>query len=406
MAETNLDGPVWNPSSVIHGAERSTPPYHYAPWDQTFQPPPIPYGCPPVPSVHSQRPNQHRGNLQAYENYPPPSCPWGWQPSGRPRMMPSPYSGFTGEPMDLSGPADNVPLPNSQPGLRYFPPSLPQYSPAYDHPVPSSNSSAPFDRMQQYTGINTHAPTRNFGGPYQVPTQDRGSPPRPRQSYQHGRRPSQQESHRYSNRSFDRSERHIALPPNPAEYRPDGVQVQPTSNRRDFDNFSQDPFRLRSSSDVEEAAARMPPSSRARRLPRNVRPREFFRAPIDPNVPTAQQIQTLKEKLPRQVLGEILVDASTACDICAKDYSSIRVQPSEDEEVAVELPCGHRFGEFCIFQWFDTCIKYKNKVTCPMCRKQLIEPLGYPGAFFDALNRGPGWRAFANELRRAEWDDM
>jgi hypothetical protein len=55
---------------------------------------------------------------------------------------------------------------------------------------------------------------------------------------------------------------------------------------------------------------------------------------------------------------------------------------------------------------FDTCVTHKNKVTCPMCRKQLIEPLGYPGAFFDAMNRGPGWRAFASELRRADWADM
>jgi hypothetical protein len=367
MAEPNVDIPVWNPASVTHGAERSAPPYHHAPLDRPFQHPnynnlrdsrndmysiQIHDVCPPLQDSHAQRLNLHRGNLQAYENQRPPACPY-WQPLGRPRMIPSPYSEVAGERAGSNGPVsmDNMTFTNPQPVMHSYPNPFPLYSPGYDPSVPPSNPPAYFDRQQHYPGMIPHAPALNFGGQYHAPAQDRGSPPRPRQPHQHGRRQSQQESHRYSNRSFDRSERHMAGPPTSASYRPDGVQAQQTSNRRDFDHFSQDPFRLRSSSDAEEAAARVPPSSRARRISRNVRPREFFRAPIDPNVPTPQQVHELKEKLSKRVLSEIPLDASSTCDICAKDYSGRRVQPCEEEEMAVELSCGHRFGEFCIAQW-------------------------------------------------------
>lgn len=63
------------------------------------------------------------------------------------------------------------------------------------------------------------------------------------------------------------------------------------------------------------------------------------------------------------------------CNICQKDYSATHVAPSEDEEIAMQLPCKHIFGEHCINTWFETCKKDKLKMTCPMCRKVLIEPL-------------------------------
>lgn len=122
---------------------------------------------------------------------------------------------------------------------------------------------------------------------------------------------------------------------------------------------------------------------------------------FDPNIATPRQIQELKDKLPRHLPSELPKETSTTCDICQKDYSPKHVQPAEEEEVAIELPCGHVFGEFCIFQWFDTCKAHKNKVTCPMCRKQLVEPSRYHPALLNAISRGG--QAFqellANELR-------
>lgn len=146
-----------------------------------------------------------------------------------------------------------------------------------------------------------------------------------------------------------------------------------TSNRRSFDRYSFDLPQASTSSDADEAAARVPPSSRARQRMRGAR---FFgqRQVHDPNVASPEQIQELKGKLPRRLPSELSDAISKACDICSKDYSPIDVKPTEEAEIAIELPCGHCFGESCINTWFDTCKTHKNKVTCPMCRKLLIEP--------------------------------
>jgi hypothetical protein len=142
------------------------------------------------------------------------------------------------------------------------------------------------------------------------------------------------------------------------------------------------------------------------------------RGHFDPNIATPRQIQELKDNLMRRLPSELPDETSKACDICQKDYSAIHVQPGEEEEIAIELSCGHVFGEFCIFQWvsfereyssrrilltldqFDTCKTHKNKVTCPMCRKQLIEPSRHHQAMFYALSRNGQAYAdlLANEL--------
>jgi hypothetical protein len=71
----------------------------------------------------------------------------------------------------------------------------------------------------------------------------------------------------------------------------------------------------------------------------------------DPNLSTGRQIQELKASLPKLLRSDLPKETSPSCDICSKDYSAMHVEPSEEEEVAVQLSCGHCFGEFCIFQW-------------------------------------------------------
>ncbi|KAF1925403.1 uncharacterized protein M421DRAFT_94687 [Didymella exigua CBS 183.55] len=161
-----------------------------------------------------------------------------------------------------------------------------------------------------------------------------------------------------------------------------------TSARRSFDRYSGDMTNSSTSSDAEEAAARSPPANRMRRAPREGRPR-FYGQVHDPNVIIGRQIKELKASLVKYLLGQLPEVTSPTCDICAKDYSATSVQPSEEKEIAVMLPCGHVFGEFCIDQWFDTCKTHKNKITCPMCRKQLVAPPPSPyrrGYYISAMS--------------------
>ncbi|EUC28351.1 hypothetical protein COCCADRAFT_109373 [Bipolaris zeicola 26-R-13] len=174
-----------------------------------------------------------------------------------------------------------------------------------------------------------------------------------------------------------------------------------TSNRRSFERYSVDLSPSSTSSDAEEAAARAPPPNRLRTRTRDVRPRfTGYRPHIDPNIATPRQIQELKDGLPRRLPSELPDDASKCCDICQKDYSASHVLPTEDEEIAVVLSCGHTFGEFCIFQWLDTCKTHKNKVTCPMCRKQLIEAPRYLQSMMHAFPRNG--QAFVDLLAREQ----
>jgi hypothetical protein len=127
-----------------------------------------------------------------------------------------------------------------------------------------------------------------------------------------------------------------------------------SNNRRSFARYSVDLSHSSTSSDAEEAAARAPPVSRMRHRPREVpgRPRFAAHRPhFDANIATPRQIQELKDSLQRRLPSELPKDASSACDICQKDYSTTHAAPTEEQEIAIVLSCGHSFGEFCIFQW-------------------------------------------------------
>lgn len=149
-----------------------------------------------------------------------------------------------------------------------------------------------------------------------------------------------------------------------------------TSHRRSFDRYSTDLHPSSNPSDPDEPAA-----VRARLAHRRIRDRRFVRHfAVDDNTPTPNQMQTLRDQLRHFLPSQLPEDASTCCDICQKDYSAKHCLPTEEDEVAIQLPCKHIFGEHCINTWFDTCKAHKNKITCPMCRKLLIEPVRAPPA--------------------------
>ncbi|KAF2810243.1 uncharacterized protein BDZ99DRAFT_308021 [Mytilinidion resinicola] len=98
------------------------------------------------------------------------------------------------------------------------------------------------------------------------------------------------------------------------------------------------------------------------------------RAAADPPTISEAQISSFKSGLKRMVLSDLPEGADTECEICVKEYSQKSVTACEDEEVAVELPCKHVFGEDCLNNWCNTCKIEKRSITCPKCRKVLVEP--------------------------------
>ncbi|KAF2201696.1 hypothetical protein GQ43DRAFT_431410 [Delitschia confertaspora ATCC 74209] len=162
-----------------------------------------------------------------------------------------------------------------------------------------------------------------------------------------------------------------------------------TSHRRSYARFANDASTNTENLDPEEQMRQ-----RRRRLEtmaisqiaRHDRMRASFI--LDPNAVSGEQIRRFRERLIRRLPSELPEGASRMCDICQKDYSTIHVKANEDEEVAIELPCKHIFGEHCINTWFETCKSHKNKITCPMCREELIKAptglhRGHRAMYFD-----------------------
>lgn len=83
-------------------------------------------------------------------------------------------------------------------------------------------------------------------------------------------------------------------------------------------------------------------------------------------------VASLLKKLQPKILSDLFPDEQL-CPVCDKRYEETLVEPTEDYENAIELPCGHVFGHWCLAEWMRTRERDRNKVDCPMCRVDLLE---------------------------------
>jgi len=254
--------------------------------------------------------------------------------------------------------ADHMPGPPSQPMMRDSSSSFHPYFHGLGMNYGAMPPVLPLSPEQGYGELDQRMHAQYPLGPSSEATPTRPTADHSRQSQPVARRSSQQGvRHHYGNGnrwSLDSAERRAFRSLHGQGRLPD--DSPPATARRTYDSFIQDMSRSINSSEVEEAAPRLPPSFRTRRLPREHRVRHSIHSqPYDPNLANSRQIQALKDKLPRRLLSQLPEGTSPTCDICAKDYSSTSVQACEEAEIAIELPCGHYFGEFCIFEW--VCIR-------------------------------------------------
>lgn len=282
--------------------------------------------------------------------YYPPSRMYPYLPT-HPRPPPAFRNGSNYARTDLGGlsEAGDMYSTTEHPLYRGPQPFYASFPNGYEPPLSPPTGPTPFARRQHESMMGSRPPPRYFGRPL-----GRDAPPGSTgQAQPPSRRATQQEPYQPSSRTYDDpAERRSSLFLATHGRRSDRSVSPRTSNRRSFDRYSFDLSQSSTSSDAEEAAARAPPSNRMRHRPREVRPRFMgHHQQFDPNIAAPRQIQELKNKLPRRLPSELSEETSKCCDICQKDYSSTHAQPTEDEEVAVELACGHVFGEYCIFQW-------------------------------------------------------
>lgn len=329
--------------------------------DQTFAPvlpPPTQPSNGPYGLAQNQYPASPNGSYASHD-YPYPSAPsypeWSFNyPSHGPRLPPSIRSSFV---PGLPNPAYPNMYHGANTGHENYhmwpqgrPPMTSGHCPMRRPPQPaamSANTSNLSYERGQYGG--------RFGGSSsggQPSQQSDQSHPRLRITPQGPQlqQPSQIQPTRTGVIQYDgHEENRSSRDTNSQSRRSDRSSSPRTANRRSYDLYAGDRTTSSTSSDAEEAAARSPPASRMRA--QRERRLRFYSSFQDPTVTFNRQIKKFKESLDKYTLRQLPDVTSPTCDICAKDYSATNVQPSEDAEIAIMLPCGHVFGEFCIDQW-------------------------------------------------------
>lgn len=422
MAESNFSTPLHNPFSMptptsphAQGSQTPAPPvfqpgfpdystwyadyHHFPPSQFGAQMPDQPQGhSGPLHYLHQTRTSQYHQFSGAVGNrsagyYPTPTDIFPRGPAPIPGQGPAPGQ-FHSMHMSSGPHSDFRENRNNTDHLPMIEPTMPNGAHGYNLPPYSQLSQSQMHGFNPFQGRRPgpalpnlpSPPSGRFSGDAMQSTiQGRG----PMRGITHGSSDTPRVVSPPSRRtSYERQHPHLQAPGGPdrrpqpflgTHTRRSDRSVSPrTSHRRSFDRYATDLPHSSGSSDAEEAATR----ARVHRV-RQQRQRamlggpEFRRAyvSVDSNSPTPAQMQALKDKLRHFLPSELPEGSSASCDICQKDYSAKHVLPTEEDEVAIQLPCKHVFGEYCIHKWFDTCKQHKNKITCPMCRKLLVEPV-------------------------------
>lgn len=224
---------------------------------------------------------------------------------------------------------DTVPMQH----LLHGPPSLPHTG---------------YSRGPTFLPTNQYAQVPRYGGQNPSQLSDAGAYGRARTASLHQRRQSQQDTH---NRNFSSSDHRGPLGANITGRRSDrSISPRTSAARRGYERFYHGSSQVTTSFDAGVGGARLPPVSRIRQ--RQQRPRGYFGHFVSgPNEVSCRQIEDMKAGLPRHLPVNLPEGKDPICDICQKDYSNEYVQSSNEQEIAVELPCGHCFGEFCLGHW-------------------------------------------------------
>jgi hypothetical protein len=383
MADSNFSGqlhsafpiaPAPTPPALRQDSDTFSPGYpHYGSFSASELPAYSHFSNPHRPHLpepyngypHSYLQNRHRQlplhvGPRAAAYYPPAIPMFQHGAHAAPGLAPGAH--FHGLHMP-GGPFPECPEPRALPGMDH---SMLGGAPGFSSPSLHQWSSPPFpdfNRLPNSFVPSTPPTPGRYGGDAMRPLgegrgplrrADSGAAELPRHMMSPGRRASHDRQLHYNAQASGGSERRplSALVGAPSR-RPDRSISPRTSNRRSFDRYSTDLSQPGNAMDTNDAAHG--PMHRVRR-PRTIGFNSSYRARMmtntqDPNIPSPSQMQALKDKLRHLLPSELPNDASTMCDICQKDYSASHIDPSEEAEVAIMLPCKHIFGEHCINTW-------------------------------------------------------
>jgi hypothetical protein len=367
MAEPHYSAASWvhvTTGTETQSSELSAPPLSaHGPFQQQipsmYALPYMSMNDPSMPQIHDVSNVPTSNQLHGRSPYPPLVHQQHSHPHGYPYQFPRPPRLPPAFRNDYDSVHQNMGFYDTGDRMQGYQPFIPPRAPSYNHTVPGQFNAGPpqYSRRRYNHRMTMGTVVRDSLVEGVRGTQQENQDPPPE-----NRAPPQRENRQPDDPTITVQSLHPWVPSEAPSHRSDrNVSGRTSNNRRDFARYSVDLSHSSTSSDAEEAAARAPPLSRMRHRPRapDARPPRFAGRPyFDPNNATPGQIQGLKDSLQRRLPSELPEEASDACDICQKDYSTKHVAPTEEQENATVLSCGHSFGEFCIFQW----------VSFPYCR--------------------------------------